>query len=265
MKKLKFEPILVGRASEHIERKIKEAIIDGRLRPGFKLPTEKEMAEQFGVSVVTLREALTALQVFGVIEKKKGKGGGIFVAELDNDSIRKYLGHYLSFKNLSIKHLYDVRKIIEPPLLKLAAISINDEELKKLEQNVSDCEEMIRKAGSNFSEKEFFDLDQMNVDFHRIIAESTHNPILVLTVDYVFYFLGEVELKLMVPDLKFSQDTIREHRAILESLKERDSQRCEKEIMIHLEHLDRYLLDMEEGLHEKLISSRIKESIRGKR
>lgn len=264
MKKLKFEPILVGRASDHIERKIKEAILDGKLRPGFKLPTEKEMAEQFGVSVVTLREALTALQVFGVIEKKKGKGGGNFIAELDNDSIRKYLRHYLSFKNLSIKHLYEVRKIIEPPIIKLAATSINNDEINKLSKNVSDCEEMIRKAGSDFSEKEFFDLDQMNVDFHRIIAESTHNPILILTVDYVFYFLGEVEIKLMVPDLRFSQDTIREHRAIIESLKERDFQRCEREIMIHLEHLDRYLLGMEEALHEKLISSRVKESIRGK-
>ena len=114
MKTLKFEPIFIRRTSEQIEKKIKDSILDGTLKSGDRLPTEKEMAEQFGVSVVTLREALRTLEIFGIIEKRKGQRGGVFIADFKNESIKNSLGYFLSFKDLSAQHLYEVRKIIEP-------------------------------------------------------------------------------------------------------------------------------------------------------
>jgi GntR family transcriptional repressor for pyruvate dehydrogenase complex len=92
MDKFIFKPVHAMRISGQIEKKIKDAILEGRLKSGDRLPTEKEMAEQFGVSVVTLREALRALEIFGLIEKRKGQGGGIFVSMMDDGSVKTSLG-----------------------------------------------------------------------------------------------------------------------------------------------------------------------------
>ena len=245
MKTLKFEPIFIRRTSEQIEKKIKDSILDGTLKSGDRLTTEKEMAEQFGVSMVTLREALRTLEIFGLIEKRKGQRGGVFISDFKNESIKNSLGYFLSFKDLSAQHLYEVRKIIEPAAIKLAVNKINEEEIDKLNENVIYCEEILRNLKDILDEKEFFELDQKNNVFHRIISESTHNPILSLTVDYVLDFLPEFETQILVPDIHYCKDNVMDHRNILESLKGRDEDECAKRMLSHLERLDDYLRNRE--------------------
>lgn len=267
MKTLRFEPIFIKRTSEQIEKKIKDSILDGTLKPGDRLPTEKEMAGQFGVSMVTLREALRTLEIFGLIEKRKGQRGGVFISDFKNESIKNSLEYFLSFKDLSAQHLYEVRKIIEPSAIRLAVNKITSAEIEKLDENVIYCEEKLRSSERLIEEKEFFDLDQKNNVFHRIICESTHNPILSLTVDYVLDFLPEFETKILVPDIQYCQDNVADHRSILESLKGRDEDECAKQMLSHLERLDNYLrnrvLDLNFGRrntmeksHRKLIQDR---------
>jgi GntR family transcriptional repressor for pyruvate dehydrogenase complex len=233
MEKLNFKPIPISRISDHIEKTIKEAILNENLKSGDKLPTEKEMALQFGVSLVTLREALRSLEIFGLIVKRKGHGGGIFVSEVDSESIKTSLGRFLSFKDLSLQHLYEVRIIVEPPSIKLAAQKITPDEIKRLEENVFYCQQKLSKIDSLFNEKEFFDLDEKCIDFHKIIADSARNPILSLTIEYVFDFLSEYESKMLIPDINYSTDTVKDHRNILELLKEGDAEKCEKEMIKH--------------------------------
>jgi GntR family transcriptional repressor for pyruvate dehydrogenase complex len=242
MNMMKFERLPIVRASEVVERHIKQAIIDGKLKPVDKLPIEKQMAQQFGISLVTLREALRALQILGLIEKKKGKGGGVFVSEIDNESIKDSLGHYLSFKDLLPQHLYEVRKIIEPSAARLAVQNITTDELGLLEQNVLYCEERLRKIDPVIDEKDFFDLDSRNNTFHRLLANATHNPILSLTIDYIFDFLKGCETVFLVPDFSYTSENIKDHRNIFEHLKRRDTEKCEQEMINHLKRLDDYLV-----------------------
>jgi len=242
---MKFKSLQIVKTSELVERDIKKAIMNGQLKPGDKLPTEKEMAQQFGVSLVTLREALRGLQLFGLIEKRKGHGGGVFVSEVDNESVKDSLGHYLSLMDLSSKHLYEVREIIEPCAVRLAAQNISSDEVEKLEENVLYCEEKLRKIGPNIAREDFFDLDSNNNTFHRLIANATHNPILGLTIDYVLDFLDHCETVLLVPDLDYVSQGVRDHRSILEHLKRGDSEKCEQEMSIHLRKLDEYLVALQ--------------------
>ena len=253
MDKIKFESIFFSRVSEHIERKIAEYILDGKLKAGDRLPTEKEMARQFGVSLVTLREALRALQIFGLIEKKKGQGGGVFVSEAKRESIKTALGYFLRLNYLSPKHLYDVRKIIEPPVVRLAAQEITVDEIKTLEKNIAYCEERLRETKGRFGKKEFWELDKEHVNFHRLIAESTHNPILGLTIDYVFDFLSLCEKDLLVADFQYAANNVKDHKKILGCLKERDEKSCEREMVRHLRALDEYLRGIQKGpVHERI-------------
>ena len=243
MEEHKFAKLKFSRASEYIEKEIKQAIIDGNLKPGDKLPTEKEMAIQFGVSIVTLREALRGLEIFGLIQKKKGLGGGIFISNLSSNSLKASLGNFFDFKNLSPQHLYEVRKIIEPSSIKLAVQNITPYEIIKIEENVSYCEKKLIKLGPFLNEEEFFDLDEKNNDFHRLIAEGSHNPILSLTIDYIFDFLWECETNILIPDIIYSKSNIEDHRNILEYLKQRNVEKCEEKMFQHLKRLDEYLIE----------------------
>ena len=243
---IQFEPLVHHRASASIEKRIKEAILSGRLKERERLPTEKQMAAQFGVSVVTLREALRTLEIFGLIEKKKGQGGGTYVSHIDNEAVKASLGYFLNFKDLTPQHLLEVRTIIEPVAIMLAAQKITPEEIKRLEENVRYCDAKVTNHTAVLSENGFFDVDRKNIDFHRIIAESTHNPILSLTVDYVFDFLYESEKDVLIPDVEFSMDTVKAHRKILEHLKQGDGEQCQREMTIHLEVIDIYLKKMAE-------------------
>ena len=165
--------------------------------------------------MVTVKEALRALETLRIIEKKRGHGGGAFVCEIDNQSIKASLGHFLSFKDLSPSHLLEVRRMIESPIVRLAAQKITSEEIVKLEENVANCENQIKQAREPLSDKTFHDVDLKNIAFHRVIAEATHNPILSLTADYVFDFLWECEKDILLPDVKFSIDVVNHHQVTL--------------------------------------------------
>jgi GntR family transcriptional repressor for pyruvate dehydrogenase complex len=241
MNKFKFEPLLLRRTSEYIEEKIKKSILDGVLRSGDRLPTEKELAIQFGVSLVTLREALRGLENIGLINKKKGQKGGVFVSEVKSDAIKASIRYFLDFKDLSAEHLYEVRKIIEPAAIKLAVRKISQAEIDKLEESVYCSEEKLKSITDTLSEKEFFELDQWNNDFHRLIAECTNNPILNLTIDYIMDFIPECETRHLNFDVNYSIQNVKDHRDILEGIKSRDEEESQKRMLHHLERLEQYL------------------------
>ena len=246
MEKPLFKPVQAIRMSEHIQKKIKDAILVGRLKSGDRLPTEKEMAEQFGVSMVTMREALRALQIFGLIEKKKGQGGGVFVARMDNESVKASLGNYLAFQNLSYNHLLEVRTIIEPSFIRLMADKLTNEQVLELEDNVLYCEKRCLDVAPFLTDTDFFDLDQKSIDFHRLLAKMTGNPILSLTLDYVFDFLYDCEREVLAPDAKFIMDNTKDHRKILDYLKLRDWDHAEQAMLEHLKTVNATLAAMGE-------------------
>ena len=68
-------------------------------------------------------------------------------------------------------------------MVQLASQKMTTKDIRKLEKNVAFCEERLKKSKNHFTKREFFDLDRENVNFHRIIAEGTHNPVLSLTID----------------------------------------------------------------------------------
>ncbi|OGP95727.1 MAG: hypothetical protein A2157_06130 [Deltaproteobacteria bacterium RBG_16_47_11] len=116
-----FDSVKSDKVSQHIIDQIRNAIFDGRLKPGDKLPSERELVEKFKVSKATLREALRSLEVLGFLEIRKGVSGGAFVTEVDMTKAKDCFTNFLLFKNLSLKNLSEVRLLIlrKKPLLPL--------------------------------------------------------------------------------------------------------------------------------------------------
>ena len=249
MHKFSFQPLKIRRLSETIEESIKDLITAGELEVGSKLPTEKEISRQFGVSVVTVREALRGLEAYGIIEKKRGKDGGIFVTDHQRDFARNALQNFLISQKFTAEHLNEVRRIIEPVCAGIVAGRINAEELKDIEANIKYCENKIKsgKSGGKFTDSDFLVVEERTVEFHRLLGQATHNPVLLLTVDYIEDFLVSFKKSITVPDLKFSIDTVRDHRRIYNALKAGQVEKAEQEMLRHVGNTGAYLEKLEPG------------------
>jgi GntR family transcriptional regulator, transcriptional repressor for pyruvate dehydrogenase complex len=241
-----FQPITFKKLSELIESYLRVLILKGEIEPGERLPNERELGRQFKVSLVTVREALKGLETYGLIEKKKGRGGGVFVSELRSDAIKVLLFHFLHQKRFSSKDLSELRMILEPDASRIAARRISKAKLAELESNIEHCEAFMDKIGSDFSENDFFKLERSNIEFHRLIGEATENPVLILTIDYVLEFLFNFKRMTLVPNLQFSHGIVRDHRLIFTQLKERDGKAAEERMILHLQNVEEYLAEKEE-------------------
>jgi|WetSurMetagenome_2_1015567.scaffolds.fasta_scaffold153049_2 GntR family transcriptional regulator, transcriptional repressor for pyruvate dehydrogenase complex len=246
MKKIEFESLKIRRATDIIENRISNMIIKGTVKPSEKLPTEKQLSEQFDVSIVTIREALRGLEVAGLIEKRRGRGGGIYVTQINNDSVKLALNNYLRRRKFSAHHLAEVRLTLEPPMIRIVAPIITPEELQALEENLSFCENKMEKTPPSFPFKEYFTVGERNIEFHRLIAQATHNPVFVLTMDYLMDFMFDFKKSIFTPDIAHCAQVVEDHRSILGALKEGNAKEAESRMLSHLQYLEKY--QMNEGI-----------------
>ena len=172
MENISFDQIKSRRLSEVIENHIRELILSGEVSPGDALPKEKELSQQFGVSLVTVREALKGLESLGLIEKRLGRDGGIFISEVKSNSVKTALHHFLSLKKISYSDISELRVILEPISIRMAVSRITSSEISSLEENIKYCQQLIDRSSECFSEKESLDFDEKNIIFHTIIALS---------------------------------------------------------------------------------------------
>ena len=140
---MSFKSIKRVRVHEEIVRQIKELIINGDLKPGQPLPPEKELAQQFGVSLVPTRQALTVLETLGLIARKRGRGIYIisedvdFISRINDDEFNDLLWKSVitSDKN-PVREAFEIRCIVEPPIAKLAAERADKEEVEEMEKHL---------------------------------------------------------------------------------------------------------------------------------
>ena len=121
--------------SDQIIDQIRDAVLSGKLKPGNRLASEKELADQFGVSKATMREAMRVLEVLGLIEIRKGLGGGIFIAEVGMRTTIHSIINFLHFQPVSIKEITMLRYLIEPTVAQIAASKITDNRHSKSEKD----------------------------------------------------------------------------------------------------------------------------------
>ncbi len=247
MNAIDFRPLKHRRLSGMIEDSIKDMILTGQISVGSKLPPEKLLGKQFGVSAVTMREALRGLETIGIVAKKRGKGGGVFVTQAESHVVKDAVQVFLSSGKFSARHLNDVRRVIEPATVRMATSEITAEELAEIEANIQYCVKKLERGKFVFSSQDFWAVEERNVEFHRLIAAATHNPILTLTVDYVEDFLLSFKKSTLVPDIQFSQRVVKEHQVIYHALKAGDAKMAEKEMLAHIESVGEALSIKESG------------------
>jgi DNA-binding FadR family transcriptional regulator len=128
----RFKPIKQFRISEEVLRQLKESILLGKFKSGEKLPSERELTEEFQVSRGVIREAIRILEITGFVTLRQGPTGGAFVTDLSFDHVgNAFLDLFLANK-VSIPELANVRLYFEPEVARLAALNATQEDKKRL-------------------------------------------------------------------------------------------------------------------------------------
>jgi len=232
-----FKSAKSNKISENIVEQIRRAIFEEKLRPGDKLPPERELIENFGVSKATLREALRSLEVLGFLEIRKGASGGPFVTEVDMEKAKDCFTNFLHFKNVSLRDLSEVRLILEPYVAERAAPAIKEEDLEKLEKLMNGCDYVLKHDVPIESREN-------EIEFHRIIASVTGNPILMFILDFIENLLIDTK-DILQPSKEFSQKVLNAHRRIYKALLERNGKKARAEMVKHVREVEQDLVTLQ--------------------
>jgi GntR family transcriptional repressor for pyruvate dehydrogenase complex len=161
-----------GRSSE-IALKLQRAIYDGTLKVGERLPNERDLGREFGVSRSTLREAIRLLEAQGVVEVRRGVTGGTFVIEPKPDRVGFGLAALIRFGQATPQDFAEFRRDFEPETARLAALRITADQRDRIRAVV----EALRDAvDPRWPWERFMELD---IALHEEIANASHNPIRV--------------------------------------------------------------------------------------
>ena len=165
----KFRPIKQSRVSKEVCHQLKQSILVAHFQPGDKLPSERELVEEFQVSRAAIREAFRILENSGFIATRQGVNGGMYVTELAFGHISNaFLDLFLADK-ISIPELYHVRLLIEPEIARLAALAITPEYAQRLEKALQ-YEELPTKT--------LWEDIERKTAVHHILAEICNNRFL---------------------------------------------------------------------------------------
>lgn len=235
-----FRKVRVARASADVAEQIEQLIHSGQLSPGDRLPSERELAEQFGLSRMTVRDGLRMLEANGLIEIKVGANGGAFVREPNFAPLNHSLSSLLKFKKATILELAEARKIIETATAELAAQRATAEDLEALRSAVETARQAYESGDSTYS-------PQHSVDFHAALAKAAKNHVLDLTVNSFRTLFYEV-LEQLLPTSDMAQRAITDHWAIYKAIEAGDAQRARELMIEHLGYFENKVQAMQDDL-----------------
>ena len=229
-----FAPASREKISTQIMQQIRDAVMQGKLKPGQALPQEKDLMAEFGVSKHTLREALRSLETLGLLTIRRGAGGGPVVSEIDWVTARDYFSNFLHFQKFTLADLSEVRKLVEPYIARKAAEQITRDNLEELREAHADCVKA-------FHANEDVVRSETEVKFHVLLGKYAANPFLWVMLDFVNNMLADAKHKLK-PGKNFSAKVIRAHQRILDAIESRDPGLAEQAMFEHI-------CEVEEGLN----------------
>jgi len=212
---------------EQILDEITRLITEGVLKPGDRLPSESELAESFGVGRSSLREAMRALQLLGVVEVVQGKG--TFLRETHVLPLAINWTHLASTDLIS--QIMEVRQIIEVAMAQLAAERATEEDIAVMQAAI----ERAAKAGGDPEVS-----GRASVDFHVALAEATHNEVLSLMYRTVRGLYLETARRTQATPASI-EDRLRDHRRLLESIQRHDPELASRLMAEHIEKGKQYL------------------------
>lgn len=215
---------------EEVAGQIQRLIIAGKLKPGDRLPPERELAETCGVSRASVREAIRLLETLGLAEPRHGEG--TIIRDLNPRSLVYPLATLLTRKRTMLAEVLDVRKMIEPPLAARAAAEASADEIARLAEILASQEEKVRRGELPIEE---------DSRFHYTIATVARNSVALKVVDVLMDLLQESRQRSLQVKGRL-QKSLEGHRRVLAAIRRRHPAAAEAAMRRHIEEVHEVLL-----------------------
>jgi GntR family transcriptional repressor for pyruvate dehydrogenase complex len=227
---LSFTAVRKTRLFEDVARQVQALIVDGVLKPGDLLPPERQLAERFGVSRNSVRDAIRVLELTGLVVARHGEGN--VVADVSTETLLAPIAQLLLRKRKLVAELLDVRKLLEPGLAARAAVHASEDQIASMEGILSRQRAKALRGESTVEE---------DSEFHYAIALAAQNGVVVKLLDMLMDLLRETRSRSLQVQGRLER-SLAGHRRVLEAIKRRDPAAAERAVRRHLEEIESIVL-----------------------
>lgn len=231
-----FRKAKQNRAFEDVVSQIQEAILEGRLKTGERLPGERQLRETFQVSRGTLREALRTLEQKKLIQIRTGARGGAIVCPVGIQPVSESLDLLLRYQKIDLKELADFREEVEGAVAERAARKARREDLRQLTTLLDSIKDLMVDGRSAWRETIRVD-NQFHLYLARIAGNRVFESILTIVYDNIFRYFD----RFLPKDQKVVEKIYRDLCGIVEAIRRRDSQKTKRLIQDHVKRFDRLM------------------------
>ncbi len=215
------------RIPEEIVSQVLQLVREGAIKPGDRLPPERELAQQLNVSRASVREAMRLMDIQGLVKIRPGSG--TFITEDTVEVIVQAFSSLLSGPASAASDIFEMRLILEPQVVSLAAERASDADLRRMEEILEHQAADIANGGTGV---------EFDSEFHFAIAQATKNSALIAVTQAMSDLLSQSrDSTLLSPER--SNQSLQSHRRILETIKNRQSKAAEGAMHQHIADIDR--------------------------
>lgn len=207
-----FTRVTSGRVSELIVAQIRLLIREGKLQAGDRLPSERELCERFGVSRVTVREALRMLEGSGLVDIRVGARGGAFLTSPTSERVGAGISDLLSLSEITALEVTEARRVLEIGIVPLVCERADDQDLADL---TAICERSRKALATGKYPME------LSAEFHVRVAAATHNSAITMIVQS-FREPMLLSLERSHQQERMGKEGVAEHVAFVEAIRTRD-------------------------------------------
>jgi GntR family transcriptional repressor for pyruvate dehydrogenase complex len=221
-------PVQSAKVFERVAEQIEKRILEGELRKGDRLPTERELAEQFQVSRTAVREAMKSLAQKGLINMRPGRG--TIVIDGAREAMQNSISLMMKLKLGEVggsDNLVEFRGILETEIAALAAARATEKELSAMREAIRVMDESLNDADA------FIDADNA---FHEALAQATQNALILILINSIVHLLSEQRKQIFETEGGPQRGQIH-HRRILESVVRRDPEAARAAMRSHLQQV----------------------------
>jgi DNA-binding FadR family transcriptional regulator len=220
-----FSPVSSGRISAEIVDQIKRAIREGQLSPGDRLPPERTLAEQFGASRVTVRDALRILEASGLIEIRVGARGGAFVTAPASEIVGEGLANMIMLASLSAEEVTEARFMLELGMMPMVCERATDDDVAALAEICERAEQALQNNSYGV---------ELSAEFHTRLARCAHNTAIEMIVNSFHgpLLMSLLRAKAVAPEM--GGKGVEEHKELVDAIRERDAKRAHWIMSQHL-------------------------------
>ena len=222
----KFETIKVESPIDKIIKQIRDSIISGQLKPGDKLPSERQLSDRFGIGRTYVRDAIKKLEFFGIL--KTNPQSGTIVSGIDITAMEGLLTNVINLGANDFLHLVETRVLMEAFVCQQAALRRTSEDIKELEQALDQYRKKVESGRSGVNE---------DFVFHLKIAEASQNKVIKSMMLIIIPDIISIYRRLNVCGNGLDRKSLEEHQVILDAIIQQKPDEAEAALKFHLRNV----------------------------